>query len=167
MGALVDCGTQQQNTPITASTQGTLACIESSDNSLQSGTYSATVTPSATSGIVDLAFRLGAGNTTSGGAVNIRGYYLQIDPINKSYQINVVNADGQGSPLPGAGTISQTLPATFTVSVTFQNNQFIPTINNSQYGAITDPASSFASGWIGLCTTTTATFQGVSLYKVS
>ncbi|HUY75210.1 MAG TPA: serine/threonine-protein kinase [Ktedonobacterales bacterium] len=156
-----------QSIQITATTQGSLACIESSGNSLKDGTLVATVTPPTTGGgLIELAFRLGDGNPASGGAINIRGYYLQIDPTNSAYQITEINADGKGTTL-GSGSLPSALPATFTAQVTFQGSQFTPIINGSQLTAISDPSAAFASGWIGLCTTTTATYQGVTLYKQS
>lgn len=156
-----------QSIQITATAQGSLACIESSDNTLKDGTLIATVTPPTTGGgLVELAFRLGAGNPANGGAINIRGYYLAIDPTNNSYQITEIDANGKGTTL-GSGSLPGALPATFSVQIAFQGSQFTPTINGSPYAAISDPSASFTSGWIGLCTTTTATYQDVTLYKQS
>jgi len=155
-----------QSIQITATARGSLACIESQSNTLKDGTLIATVTPPTTGGgLIELAFRLGAGNP-SGGGINIRGYYLAIDPTNNAYQIIEIDANGKGTTL-GNGSLPGALPATFSVQITFQGSQFSPTINGSPFAAINDPAGAFTSGWIGLCTTTTATYQGVTLYKQS
>ncbi len=169
----VNCNGQQQNTPITANTNGALACIQNqnSDVALGNGYYQATVTPGTSgSNPISLAFREGSGNPAPGGGIYITGYYLQITPGSggslPTYRIYAVDASGKGHDIHnGTGTLSAQLPTQFTVAVKFNGTAITPIINGVEYGTAYDNA--FSTGYIGLCTNGTATYQDVKLYSIS
>jgi tRNA A-37 threonylcarbamoyl transferase component Bud32/cytoskeletal protein RodZ len=140
---------------LTATVGDKLACIQRKTPTQTDGFVTAIAQP--VKGSVVLAFRQGEGNT-SGEQVHIKGYYLQIDPAGKTFQIYKVDADGNVAKVTD-GTLSSDLNKHFAVGVLYKGDQITPYINGVSLGTVTD--SSFTSGWMGLCTTP----EGETIYS--
>jgi type II secretory pathway pseudopilin PulG len=148
---------------LTATDSTHLGCIQRKDVPQDDG-YVATIAQPA-SGSVVLGFRQGEGNT-NGGVTNITGYYFQIDPAGKTYQIFKVDGNGTVANLmPTDGTLNGTLAAHFEVGVLYKGSQITPYINGIALPTVTD--TSYTSGWMSLCTTGETTYTNALMYPLA
>ena len=145
---------------LTATDSTHLGCIQRKDVPQDDGYVAAIAQPA--SGAVVLGFRQGEGNT-SGGLTNITGYYFQINPAGKTYQIFKVDGNGTATNLmPTDGALNGTLAAHFEVGVLYQGSQITPYINGIKLPSVTD--TSFTSGWMALCTSGISGASGETTY---
>ena len=148
---------------LTATSTTNIGCIQRKDVPQDDG-YVATIAQPA-SGSVVLGFRQGEGNT-NGGVTNITGYYFQIDPAGKTYQIFKVDGNGTVANLmPTDGTLNGTLAAHFEVGVLYKGSQITPYINGIALPTVTD--TSYTSGWMALCTTGETTYTNALMYPLA
>ena len=148
---------------LTATDPTHLGCIQRKDVPQDDGYVAAIAQP--TSGSVVLGFRQGEGSA-SGSQVNITGYYFQIDPAGKAYQIFKVGADGTVTNLlPTGGALSGPLAAHFEVGVLYKGSQITPYINGIALPSVTD--TSYTSGWMALCTSGETTYTNALMYPLA
>lgn len=152
---------------LTATTQGSLGCIQRKDPTQTDGFITTIAQP--VSGSVVLGFRQGEGNavgstSTPSSQFNITGYYYQIDPAAKAYTIYKVDPDGKVLPVTN-GSLNGTLAAHFAVSVLYKGNQITPYINGFALPSTTD--TTYTSGWMALCTPGETIFSNTLMYPLA
>jgi hypothetical protein len=150
---------------LTATTPGSLACIQRTDQTQTDGYVTTIAQP--VSGSVVLGFRQGNGNpvggstATPGDSFNITGYYFQVDPAAKTYSIFKVDGNGQSLPVT-SGSLSSGLAAHFAVSVLYKGSQITVYINGIQVATTTD--TTYTSGWMALCTSGETIYTNAIMY---
>jgi len=112
---------------------------------------------------VTLGFRLANGKPV-GGVTPITGYYFQVLPASNGYVLYRVDVTGHKNVLQ-SDTLAKTLAAHFALGVTYNGSSITLYINGNKIYQRTD--STFASGWVGLCSDTAATFRDVQIYAAA
>lgn len=149
---------------IVAQSQSTLGCIEQKSSSIPKDAYiSVLVTPK--SGVPVLGFRVGA---VSGGSGSTQlagtGYFYQVDPQNADYLLYSFDT---ASHTIVSGSLPGTPAADFALGVLVQGKRITLYVNGqplSTPNPILD--STYASGWISLCTTGDTIFRDVQVYNL-
>jgi hypothetical protein len=141
---------------------GTLACLSANAISQDNGYTQVTVDPQ--SGKAEIGVRQGVGDTTTGSAFNITGYYLAVDPANSAYVVYAVDHAGKTTTLQ-QGALTAAPPHPFTFGLMFNGTSLTPYVNGQAYPSVTD--TKFSNGWTAICTDGSGSFSDVRLYKVA
>jgi hypothetical protein len=148
---------------LTAQSSSQSACIEQQTTVIGDGYLSAIADPQ--SGGATLAFRQGAGQTSSNGtatSTNVTGYLFKVDKAAGAFVLASVDAAGQATTIKG-GTLPSQLAQHFAIGVLFKGSAITMFINGTQLATATD--SAFGSGWIGLCGDGTVTYSDVQAFS--
>lgn len=147
---------------LAAAQAGTLVCLSASAVQQDNGYFQATADPQT--GKALLGVRQAVGDTTTGNAYNIAGYYLGVDPSAGAYVVYKVDAAGHASTL-GGGALSGIPPHPFTFGLMFNGTSLTPYVNGLAYHSVTDATPQ--KGWVAICTDGTGSFSDVRLYALA
>ena len=141
---------------IVAQSPDALACIQQKGNLPADAYISVLVTPK--SGLPVIAFRQGQ---VQNSAIQT-GYYYQVDPQNAAYMLYKVDT---ASHTLTNGSLPGTPAQDFALGVMVRSGQITLYVNGQPLGSPTTDTT-YASGWIALCTTANTVFRDVQVYSL-
>jgi serine/threonine protein kinase len=155
----LDCSATN-GTSITATTSGTLGCLEAKSITTSDGYASVFVTEGTGSPVLVFRQDLIPGNGT--GVFSSTGYFFEVLIKGQSDQFVFSRIDATGNKTITNGVIPGQLAAHFVMSVLYSGSTFTFYINGRMIGSATDPATTgsgtpgsgtpvISSGWYGLC----------------
>jgi serine/threonine-protein kinase len=152
---------------VTAKTSD-LACLDAQSVAPDNGYVQVLV--DRDSGYVVLGFRRGFGPKASDGTLPFTGYGLTLASTTNqgsldAYELVKFDGAGPSQPVGTASALPMPLAKTFAVGVLFQGGSYTYYINGHQVGIGND--STFSTGWVGFCTTGTATFRYAQVFPLA
>lgn len=161
-----DCPAGGGLTISAAPSSNLLACINAQAQSAvtQNGYVSVQVTPA--SGAVVLGFRENVSTTSQKN--NIEGYNFWVYPQNGAYSeyaLYKITSAGDAITLHQPSLLATNPGQSFELGAAYQGSTITLYVNGKQIATSTD--ATFASGWFGLCTQGSATFQNAQLYSLA
>ncbi len=138
---------------VTAQSTSQIGCLEQQAQSPANAYVDVLTEQGSGAQDVVLGFRL----ATNGGSA---GYYFKVMPASNSYDLYRLDSSNHKTDIK-SDTLAKTLAAHFALGVTFKGGSITLYINGIQIAQIND--STFASGWVGLCSDSAATFRDVQI----
>jgi serine/threonine protein kinase len=144
-----DCSATN-GTSLTATTSGTLGCLEAKSITTADGYASVFVTQGTGSPV--LVFRQDLIQSNGTGVFSSTGYFFEVLVKGQSDQFVFYRIDATGNTPIRNGVIPGQLAAHFVMSVLYTGSTFTFYINGQTIGSATDSGTpAISSGWYGLC----------------